>query len=166
MPVHTLLPAPVAHLINRWLPVDDLRRRRLIAMVRGSSSSLLSKLLAVLISFISIPLTIGYLGIERYGAWITIASVMTWMQLSDLGLGQGLTNAITADLHRNRPDLVRMHLSNFVALVTGLAALIGGLLASAWPWIHWGKLLGVTRPETIAEVHAALATAVVLFLER
>ncbi len=32
----------------------------------------------MLISFLSVPLTIGYLGTERYGAWVTIGSLLAW----------------------------------------------------------------------------------------
>lgn len=152
--------------VERRLPADELRRRRLIGMARGAASSLSNRVLTVVISLISVPLTIGYLGIERYGAWVTIGAALTWMTLTDFGLGTGLTNAVTADAHRDRPDKVRMHLSNFVALVTVIAAAVGGIALFAWPMINWGSLFGVTRPETLAELRVALAIALVLFLVR
>lgn len=135
-------------------------------MARGAFSSLSNKVLTVVISLISVPLTIGYLGIERYGAWVAIGAVLTWMSLTDFGLSTGLGNAITADAHRDRPDLVRMHLSNFVLLVGGIGLMLAVVIAAVWPWISWGSLLGVTRPETVAELGTALSLAFALILLR
>jgi O-antigen/teichoic acid export membrane protein len=50
--------------------------------------------LAISVSVISVPLTIGYLGGERYGAWVTIVSVITFLSITDFGLAGSLTNAI------------------------------------------------------------------------
>ena len=51
-----------------------------------ASSSFVTKALNVLISFLSVPLTVHYLGAERYGVWLTISSLLTWMSMTDFGL--------------------------------------------------------------------------------
>lgn len=38
--------------------------------------------------------TIGYLGATLYGLWITITSVVSWMNSGDLGIGNGLRNEL------------------------------------------------------------------------
>ena len=61
-----------------------------------ASASILSQALAVLISIVSVPLTVHYLGQERYGVWLTISSLMTWMTMTDFGLtGNALINLIS-----------------------------------------------------------------------
>jgi hypothetical protein len=58
-----------------------------------ASTSFLSKALTIIISFASVPLTVHYLGAERYGVWLVISSLLTWMSLTDFGLaGNGLVN--------------------------------------------------------------------------
>ena len=148
------------------MPTDELRRRRLIGMARGAASSLSSKALAMLIQLVSVPLTISYLGVERYGAWVTIGTVLTWMGLTDFGLGTGLGNAVTADAHRDRPDLVRTHLSNFVVLVGGIELFIALILAATWRFIPWGPMLGAVRPDIAAELRTGLGIAIALILVR
>jgi O-antigen/teichoic acid export membrane protein len=54
----------------------------------------MARVLAICVSVISVPLTIGYLGKERYGAWVTIVSVITFLSITDFGLAGSLTNAI------------------------------------------------------------------------
>src|ERR1700753_2279254 len=60
-----------------------------------ASTSFLSKALTIVISFVSVPLTVHYLGAERYGVWLTISSLLTWMALTDFGIaGNALVNVI------------------------------------------------------------------------
>lgn len=142
----------------------DHRHRRVLGILQGVVTGLGNKLLGMLISFLSVPLTIGYLGTERYGAWVTIGSLLAWMQLTDFGLGNGLGNAVTTAAGQDRPDLVRMHLSNGFVLQTGIAAGIGLLAALAWPFINWSAVFGVTNPDTLAELGPAMALALAFFL--
>lgn len=135
-------------------------------MLRGVSSSLVTKLLTVAISLVSVPLTIGYLGVERYGAWVTIGAVLTWMNLTDFGLGTGLANAVTADAHRDRPDLVRMHISNFILLVGGIGIVMAAVAGLVWTAVDWGGFLGVHGASAVTELNRALAIAFALFLVR
>jgi O-antigen/teichoic acid export membrane protein len=159
-----------SRLLSRWIPhapgSDELRRNRLVAMMNGVATSLGNRLLSVLIGFVSVPLTIGYLGTERYGAWIAIGAILSWVALADLGLGNGLTNALTSAASRGRPDLVRMHISNFLFLMTLLCMATAGLVALAWPFIRWESVLGIADPAAAAEVRIGLAVALALFLAR
>ncbi len=49
----------------------------------------MSRLLAAALAIVTVPLTIGYLGSERYGLWITISSVVAMINFADLGIGNG-----------------------------------------------------------------------------
>src|SRR5271168_4802514 len=58
-------------------------------------ASFLSKALTIIISFASVPLTVHYLGAERYGVWLTISSLITWLSMTDFGLaGNALVNVL------------------------------------------------------------------------
>ena len=65
---------------------------RLVAILKTGFSSLIIKLLSVIISFISVPLTYNYLGVDRYGIWLTITSMVAFLTFADLGLGISLIN--------------------------------------------------------------------------
>ena len=145
---------------------SEFRRRRLVALVRGAGGGLLNKLLSISMTFIAVPLTIGYLGNERYGAWVTIGAVLSWMALADFGLGTGLTNAITAAASRGRLDLARMHMSNFTVLVGAVCGIVALVLAASWPFVDWQGLIGVGKPETAHEARVALAIAFAIFVLR
>ncbi len=79
--------------LSRAAPRDH-RERRARGLFQGTASALIARVLAIFVSVVSVPLTIGYLGGERYGAWVTIASVVTFLSVTDFGLAASLTNAI------------------------------------------------------------------------
>lgn len=151
-------------LLFRRIEGGDDRHRRVLAILQGVVTGLGNKLVGMLISFLAVPLTIGYLGTERYGAWVTIGSLLAWLQLTDFGLSNGLTNAVTTAAGQDRPDLVRMHLSNGMTLLAGIAASVGLVAAVAWPFLNWGWIFGVSDPATLAELGPAMATALAVFL--
>jgi O-antigen/teichoic acid export membrane protein len=156
-------------LLSHWLGArdsDDLRRKRIAAILNGLFTSLGNRLLSVLIGFVSVPLTIGYLGTERYGAWITIGAILAWVGLTDLGLANGLSNAVTSDASRDRPDRVRMHVSNFLLLMALLCAATAVLAFCLWPFIAWHSVYGISDPTVLAEVRTGTAIALALFLLR
>ncbi len=145
------------------IEAEDPRRRRMIGILQGVATSLGSRAVSVLVNFLSVPLTIRYLGPELYGAWLTVGSLLAWLQLTDVGLNNGLANAITTAVGQNRPDLVRAHVANGFLLLGGIAGLTGIVALSAWPFIDWSALLGVTSAVGRREVGPAVGIALAIF---
>jgi len=44
------------------------------------------RVVAILISVVSVPRTIRYLRSERYGAWVTITTILTFLGIIDFDL--------------------------------------------------------------------------------
>lgn len=64
----------------------------------NSSISVISKLLISLINFLAVPILINIMGVHEYGIWVTVTSVLVWLQLSDLGIANSLKNKVTERL--------------------------------------------------------------------
>jgi O-antigen/teichoic acid export membrane protein len=143
---------------------SDHRYRRLAGIVQGLTTGLVTRGLGILISLVSVPLTIGYLGQERYGVLALIGSVLAWARLADFGIGNGLTNCLTAALARERLELARAHITTAIILFTCISLGLGVSVALAWPWIDWSQLFGVRGELARAEVAPAVAAAIVIFL--
>jgi O-antigen/teichoic acid export membrane protein len=142
----------------------DHRRNRLVGILQGVITNLGSKLVGMVVSFLSVPLTIGYLGPERYGAWLTLGSLLAWLGLTDFGLGNGLANAITTAAGQDRTDIVRMHVSNGIFLLGVVAIFVGAGVLVAWPFIRWSTLFGLSSPNARAEIGPAVGAALIIFL--
>jgi O-antigen/teichoic acid export membrane protein len=143
---------------------EDHRKRRVLNIIQSVVTSLGNKGVSVLVTFLSVPLTIRYLGPEQYGAWVTIGSLLAWLSLTDFGLGNGLTNAVTTAVGEDRPDLARMHVSNGIFLLTVIAGMTGLVLLVAWPFIDWAALFGIRSAAARAEIGPAMAAALTIFL--
>lgn len=76
-----------------------------------------------IVTFIVTPLYLSYTSAEVYGYWLTIGSVLSWLYLSDFGIGMALSrSAITAMEAKNSDlfnELIKSSfiLFSFVALI-------------------------------------------------
>jgi len=46
----------------------------------------------IISNFLLVTITLDFLGVEEYGVWITLTSLMTWFSFLDIGLAHGLRN--------------------------------------------------------------------------
>lgn len=138
--------------------------RRLASIVQGVVTGLASRVVGIFVSLLSVPLTIGYLGPERYGVWVLLSSLLAWVRLADLGIGSGLTSAIARALGSERPDLVRAHVSTAFALLTAISVVLGLFVVLAWPWIDWSAIFGINAEDARLETPPAVAASIAIFL--
>lgn len=145
-------------------PAADDSDRRFVAVTRGASTALGARGVALLTGFVAVPLTVRYLGAERYGAWVTIASTISWLSIADLGLGNGLTSALSDAYGKRDIELAQRHVATAFWLLAGIAAACGLLFAAISPHLDWAALLNVHSEVARAEVAQAAALAVGFFL--
>jgi O-antigen/teichoic acid export membrane protein len=148
--------------LGRDLPASDAHRRWR-AIARSSATAVFGRALGIAVGFVTVPLTIRYLGAERYGAWVTMLSIFAWLELADLGLGNGLTNAVSAAHGRGHDDDARAHVATAFWLLSGIAAAASGLFALAWPHVSWTWVFNVHSEAATAEVGRAVALAFIFF---
>lgn len=100
-------------------------------------SSFLFKILAIICSFLVIPIMIKYLGNERYGVWSTLLSIASWILLFDIGLGSGLRNKISEALAKNNIQEAQIYISTGYTAIgfISLILLTGFLILSNF--ISW-----------------------------
>jgi O-antigen/teichoic acid export membrane protein len=95
------------------------------------------------ISLILVPLTINYLDNARYGIWVTLTSIVSWLTLFDVGLGHGLRNrfaeAIAQDDNLNAKKYVSTAyiVLSLIVISIILIFFIFNLL------VDWNKILNV-----------------------
>jgi len=114
--------------LSRSSPRDH-RERRSRGVFQGTASAVAGRVLTILVSVVSVPLTVGYLGGERYGAWVTIASVLTFLSITDLGLAASLTNALGKAQAEDAHDRGQRYVSS-AFLMLSLIAFVILILAS------------------------------------
>src|SRR4051794_7636148 len=123
-----------------------------------------SKGIALLTTAISVPLTLGYLGSERFGVWMTLSAIVALLGFTDLGLGNSLLNGVAHAAGREDRPLIRTNVSNGLAMLLGVAAGFGVLFAVAYRFIPWDRIFNVQSTAAIDEAGPAAAALVLCFL--
>ena len=70
------------------------------------------------IILLMVPLTLKMLGVYNNGVWLTISSVLIWLDVMDLGLGNGMRNAVASYLGTNQIQKVREAVSSTFIMLT------------------------------------------------
>jgi O-antigen/teichoic acid export membrane protein len=115
------------------------------------------------VGFISLPITIHYLGNEGYGLMLAITSAVTWFQISTLGVGAGLQNALTEAIAKDdKPAQTTLVTTACVAL-GALALILLVLGAAIYPWIEWTKVFPPTTTRFLLELNWAVVVVFACF---
>jgi O-antigen/teichoic acid export membrane protein len=137
------------------------RYRRAFLTITASG---LSRAVSISVGLISVPLTLKYLGTERYGLWMTISSVIAILGFSDLGINNGLINGISRAYGKDDRELARQYVSSAFFLLTTIAIAIGIVFAAVYRWIPWGSLFRVQSTQALVEAGPAVAIFIGCFL--
>jgi O-antigen/teichoic acid export membrane protein len=117
-------------------------------------TSALSKGTSMLVMLISIKLTIPYLGADRFGAWLTIASFAAMLSFLDLGAGNALTNNIACSAAHDDHTKLQKNISGGVGIlfIVGLMASI--LLTISASLLPWEALIKVSSKNIYDEIRS------------
>jgi O-antigen/teichoic acid export membrane protein len=102
-------------------------------------------------NLISIPLTLNYLGPERFGLWVTIASANTLLDFADLGISNGLMNSIAGAIGEGDRARIRTAVSSAFFLLLGIGMVVAVLFLGLAPLLPWGRIFPAARPELLSE---------------
>lgn len=98
---------------------------------------------SILISFFLVPLTLGYLNAYEYGIWLTLNSVLSWVYLLDLGLGNGLRNKLTEAIAKDDFELGRIYVSSTFFFMTLIVIAFYSLFLFSQLFVDWYDVLNV-----------------------
>jgi O-antigen/teichoic acid export membrane protein len=145
-----------------WIKGQPDDEKRIAKAKKHIKVSFIVKGLGILISFLLVPLTIGYVDKTIYGIWMTLFSVVSWFRFFDIGLDNGLRNKFAEALAKNAPQQASMYLSTTYAILGLIAVvLIAGYFAIE-PLLDWVAILNVP-PSYVEDVRRAAKVTWVFF---
>jgi O-antigen/teichoic acid export membrane protein len=133
------------------------RQRRILYSALASG---FARGISVLTLFITVPVALAYLGQERYGVWVMITSLTLGLSLVDLGLGNGLINAIAEAHGRDEPALAQRYISSAFFLLTGISLSFGLVFLIVQGFVPWPRVFNVITPAAAREAGPAVAVFV------
>lgn len=122
-----------------------------------------AKGLALVAQLVTLPMTLGYLGTERFGLWSAMTSFVMFASFAELGIGNGVLSAISSAHGRGDREEIRRTLSTGIVLHGAIACAIAGTFALVQPFIDWGRFFNVRDPAAVAEIGPSVLMLVCIF---
>ena len=130
-------------------------------LVKNVIASFFIKGWAATVALIMVPLTLECLGKYQNGVWLTISSLLVWVDHMDIGLGNGLRNKLAAHVaHQEMEEARKVVSSTMAMLVCIVLPLLLLLLLLIW-YTDVYAFLNV-QLDIIPELRTALVCAVSL----
>ena len=144
--------------------LDGRSKERIRRAALTASTAALARLIAMSTPLITIPLTLHYLGLELYGLWMTVTSVIGMFVFADLGLGSGLVTNLSRAQGRNDSIGKGRLVSTTAFLLLGMALILGIGFAVAWPLVPWSAILNAHSQAAVAAAGGIVAAYAFCFL--
>jgi O-antigen/teichoic acid export membrane protein len=109
--------------------------------------SFLLKGCSILVSLLLVPLTLDYLNSHEYGIWLTLSSILMWVNYFDIGLVNGLRNKLTEALALGNTELAKKYVSTTFVLITIIVAIIYLLYFIINFFIDWYGILNIRKDD-------------------
>ena len=120
--------------------------------------SFLVKGASIFISLLLVPLTLNYLSAYEYGVWLTLSSILTWVNFLDIGLANGLRNKLAQTFANGNRSLGHIYVSTTFFLLTLIMAVCFLLFLAMQPYIDWSVILNVD-PNTVKNLSSIIIVA-------
>jgi O-antigen/teichoic acid export membrane protein len=118
--------------------------------MRGIGATSLGPIFTGVIQLVSVPVLMHFWGAAKYGDWLLLSAIPTYLTLTDLGLGDASASDMTMRVGANDRDEALCTFQSAWVLVTSISLVMLLLaLVSVWwiPWQHWLKLSGISSKQ-------------------
>ncbi|MGL5054426.1 MAG: lipopolysaccharide biosynthesis protein [Fusobacteriaceae bacterium] len=68
--------------------------------------------IGIILNFVTVPLTLKYLDSKSYGLWMLILSIVSWINIFDIGIGNGLKNKISEKIAKKEDDSLKSYIAS------------------------------------------------------
>ena len=117
--------------------------QRSVTVKKNIIGSLLIKGCSIIISLMLVPMTLGYVSSELYGIWLTLSSIMLWLNFFDVGFTLGLKNKLAEAIALGDWNRGKSLVSTTYFMMTVIFVPLCLLLELFVPHIDWASFLNV-----------------------
>lgn len=115
----------------------------------------------IAINLALIPLTLNLLDDYKYGVWIILFNVLSWIQIFDIGIGNGLRNKFAEAIAKKDFKEAQEYVSTGYIIMVSITIALIALFIVPWLLIDWAYVFNV-RSELSQEI--TLLIGVTFFL--
>ncbi len=139
-------------------------RRRWRRASATSASSLVARFASFGAFALLVPITLPYLGAERYGVWMILLSVVALIGITNLGMGAALITIIARTDAARDDTAAGRYVSTAVALFTTIALGLGVIALITFPIIPWSRVFNVAHGPLSTEAGLATTAVFIIYL--
>lgn len=99
---------------------------------------------SLLISLLYVPLLLHSMNAVNYGIWLTLTSLIAWISMFDIGLGNGLRNKLSIALANKNKQLGRTYVSTAYICISALVLVLIILFVAIQQFMSWQDVLNAT----------------------
>ena len=117
----------------------------------------------MLISFMYVPLLLHSMTPESYAIWLTLTSLVSWISMFDIGLGNGLRNKVAIALANKNILLARTYVSTAYFFILALVLALIGVFCLIHHFVSWDIVLKASN-ESLTELNTLVLIVFISFL--
>ena len=134
---------------------------RTVLMRKNIAASLLVKGWSGLVMLLLVPTTLHCLGEYKNGIWLTISSMLVWIDNLDIGLGNGLRNQLATHLAHGDTSKARETVSTTFIMLAVIILPVMVLTVGLAEWADLYAFLNVDRNQ-VGDLPTAVIVAIIL----
>lgn len=99
---------------------------------------------SIVLQFVLVSLTIHYIKPDAYGVWLTLSSLVGWIAIFDIGIGNGLRNKLSESLAQEDFRASKIYVSTTYAIIALIAVALIALYFIISPFVNWQSVFNST----------------------
>lgn len=148
-----------------WMSLRELLiggSERTSKLKKNIGASVLIKAADVVVGLLLIPLTLDYLNAYEYGIWMTLYTMLSWINSFDVGLSNGLRNKVAEAIALGDKERARSYVSTSVVILVGISLILIIAVSIAFKWLNWYTILNVDE-KTVSNLPKIVYFSFLLF---
>lgn len=131
-------------------------------LLLGTLSNYGSILVSVIVGIISVPIGLHYFGPIRYGAWLVIGSILSYIRISDFGVNLSTLTLMAKTSDSSHHRIILHHSINLLIKISIVSIMFIITISQLYP--GWIGILGKVPLSISQEVAAALLVMSILVM--
>lgn len=132
---------------GQWIKSGLAKNRMRIRsrLLRGIAANGLGQIMGALIQIISVPVFIGFWGVELYGEWLILSALPAYLVMSDVGFASVTANDMTMRVSQGSRQAALSVFQSTWLLLTGISIVVIVVVLSVVRFIPFGPWFNLTH---------------------
>ena len=136
--------------------------KRSLLIKKNIIASFVFRAVSVLVSLLLVPLSIGFLSVDKYGLWLTLSSIISWMAFFDFGLAHGFRNCFAKSVANEDFKLAKSYVSTAYFVIACIFTTLMFVTLFINGFIDWTRILNISAEYTL-EIRTVVQVLIVSF---